>query len=155
MCQPFEHPHALCAALGIDLYCALHHFRCVEAGAILPGDVQGGFAEAPIRRHSMASQISKSQKPGLIDPRPAFVFQTVALKTVPAVALECADQAREWAEQSAAFLEQLVAAKTLAKAVEIQIAHSRNAVESLVTRGKKLRELYASLIKEAYRPVAA
>ena len=46
-------------------------------------------------------------------------FQTVALKAVTALADEASDHAKEWAEQSAAFLGQVFAAKTPVKAAEI------------------------------------
>ena len=87
--------------------------------------------------------------------QPAIAFQTAALKAAPVIAQEAADHVKDWADQSATFLKEVFAAKTPAKAAEIQIAHSRNAIETFSVRGKKLSELYVSVIKEAYLSVAA
>jgi hypothetical protein len=103
----------------------------------------------------MNSQTSLLQNQRFIDMQPALAFQTVTLRAVTALADEAAKHAKEWAEQSAAFLEQVFAAKTPVKAAEIQIAYSRHALESLITRSQKLGELYASTVTEARRPFAA
>ena len=102
----------------------------------------------------MASQTFPPSKQRFIGMQPALAFQAATLKAVPAIAQEAADHAKEWAEQSSAYLEQVFEAKTPTKAAEIQIAFSRRAVESFIARGKKVSELYASAIG-AFRPFAA
>jgi hypothetical protein len=68
------------------------------------------------------------------------------------IALEAADYAKKSFEQSTATVEKLVGAKTLDKAIEIHTDYLKNAYESFVAQSTKIGELYASVVKEAFKP---
>jgi len=151
----FDDEHAILRYLPLTFIVHCTILDMSKPGRSCPATYEAASPEAPKWRCSMNSQTVTQPKQRFIDMQSALAFQTVALKAVTALADEASDHAKEWAEQSAAFLGQVFAAKTPVKAAEIQIAYSRHAVESLVARGKKLSELYASAINEARRPLAA
>ena len=74
-------------------------------------------------------------------------------KSVQAIAAEAADYSKKSFEEGSATLEKLLGAKSLEKAVEIQTAYAKSAYEGFVAQSTKLGELYASLAKEAFKPV--
>ena len=55
-------------------------------------------------------------------------------------------------EETKAFVEKLSGARSLDKAVEIQIEFAKQAYETFVTESQKIRELYRGLAKETYKP---
>lgn len=69
-----------------------------------------------------------------------------------AIALEVADYTKKSFEQGTAALEQLTAARSLEKAVEIQSAYIRESYEGLVAQTSKLGTLYANLAKDTMKP---
>lgn len=69
------------------------------------------------------------------------------------IAVETADYAKKSFEHSTATLEKLVGAKTLDKAIEIQTDYVKSAYEGFVAQATKMGELYASLVKDAMKPV--
>ncbi|GGK39947.1 phasin family protein [Salinarimonas ramus] len=71
------------------------------------------------------------------------------------IAVESADYAKKSFEHSTATLEKLVGAKTLDKAIEIQTDYMKSAYESAVAQSTKMGELYANLMKDAFKPVEA
>ena len=84
-----------------------------------------------------------------------LAFQTSASKVVQAVAAEAADHAKVSFEQGVAVLEQLVTAKSLDKAIEVQTAYAKSAYAALIARGKKIGELHAGFAKDVLKPIAA
>jgi hypothetical protein len=103
----------------------------------------------------MATQINRLPQLGGISIERAFAFQTSASKVVQAVAAEAVDHAKVSFEQGVAVLEQLVTAKSLDKAIEVQTAYAKNAYAALIARGKKIGELHAGFVQDALKPVAA
>ena len=85
----------------------------------------------------------------------ALAFQTSASKAGQAIAVEAADHAKVSFEQGIAVLEQLVAAKSLDRAIDIQTAYAKSAYAALIARGKKIGELHAGFAKDVLKPIAA
>ena len=73
-------------------------------------------------------------------------------KGVQAIAAETADYSKKSFEEGSAALEQLLGAKSLEKAIEIQTAYAKTAYEGFVAQATKIGELYADLAKETYKP---
>ncbi len=81
-------------------------------------------------------------------------FGTVT-KSIQAIAVEVADYSKKSFEDGTATVEKLLGVKTLDKAIEIQTDAAKGAYEAFVSRATKISELYADLLKDAYRPVEA
>jgi hypothetical protein len=127
-----------------------------SAETILFGDIEGRLRRsADTWRNTMATQSNRLPQLGGISIERALAFQTSASKAVQAVAAEAADHAKVSFEQGVAVLEQLVAAKSLDKAIEVQTAHTKSAYAALIARSKKIGELYAGFAKDALKPIAA
>jgi hypothetical protein len=73
-------------------------------------------------------------------------------KSMQAIAAEVADYSKKVFEQSTAATEKLIGAKSLDKAVEVQIDYVKTSYEGFVAEATKLGELYTALAKEAYKP---
>lgn len=69
---------------------------------------------------------------------------------------EIADDAAEFTRKSFAdgnaVLEKLAAAKSPEMAYEIQSAYARSAYEGFIAKASRMTELYADLVRDAYRP---
>lgn len=78
---------------------------------------------------------------------------TVATKGAQAIASEYTDYARKSFEQGTAAFEQLIGARTLERAIEVQSDYARSAYESFVAQATKLGALYADVAKETYKPI--
>jgi hypothetical protein len=74
-------------------------------------------------------------------------------KSVQAIASEVADYSKEAFETTAIAAESLLGAKTLEKAIEVQSGFLKASYEGFVARSGKFGELYADLVKEAYKPL--
>jgi len=79
-------------------------------------------------------------------------FNTVS-KGVQAIAVEVADYSKKSFEHSTAAIEKLFGAKTLDKAIEVQIDYFKTAYEGFVAEATKIGELYADLAKETYKQI--
>jgi hypothetical protein len=73
-------------------------------------------------------------------------------KTSQSIATEVVDYSKKAFEDSTKFLEKLLGAKSLDKAIEIQSEYAKTAYESFVAEATKIGELYADLAKETYKP---
>jgi hypothetical protein len=76
-------------------------------------------------------------------------------KSTQAIATEIADYTKRSFESGAKTMENLVGAKTLDKAIEVQTEYAMSAYEGYVAHATKLGELYANLAKEASKPYEA
>jgi phasin family protein len=74
-------------------------------------------------------------------------------KGAQAIAAESSDFARKAIERNSSTIEQLAAAKTIEKAVEIQAEYVKSAYEGLVSQSTKLGELYSSFATEVFKPL--
>jgi hypothetical protein len=74
------------------------------------------------------------------------------IKSTQAIATEIADYMKRSFESGTKTMENLVGAKTLDKAIEVQTQSAKAAYEGYVAHATKLGELYADLAKEAFKP---
>jgi hypothetical protein len=68
------------------------------------------------------------------------------------IATEVADYSKKSFEHGSAALEQLLGAKSLDKAMEIQTDFAKTAYEGFVAQATKMGELYTEIAKESYKP---
>jgi hypothetical protein len=73
-------------------------------------------------------------------------------KSTQAIASEIADYSKRSFEHGAKAMENLLAVKSLDKAVEVQSEYAKAAYEGYVAHATKLGELYVNLAKEAFKP---
>lgn len=77
---------------------------------------------------------------------------SVLSKGMQDVAAETADFTKKSFEDSTSTFEQLLAAKSVDKAVEIQTGYVKAAYEGLVGQATKIGEMCTDTAKEAYKP---
>ena len=73
-------------------------------------------------------------------------------KGVQAIAAETADYSKKSFEEGTLAFGQLLGAKSVEKAIELQQVYFKNAYEGFVTQATKIGALYADLVKETCRP---
>jgi phasin family protein len=76
-------------------------------------------------------------------------------KGFQAIAAEVTDYSKKAFEDSTKAFEQLIGAKTIEQAIEIQSQYAKKAYDGYVAEVSKLGEMYAGLAKDAYKPVEA
>ncbi len=69
------------------------------------------------------------------------------------IATEMADYSKKSFEDGTAALEQLMAAKSLDKALEVQTDYYKAAYEGFVGQATKIGEMYVGMAKDAYKPI--
>ncbi len=72
-------------------------------------------------------------------------FQEITAKTT--------DYTKKSFEDATRAFEQLLGAKSLEQAIEIQSAYAKKAYESWVAEATKFSELYVGMARDAYKPV--
>ena len=100
----------------------------------------------------MIQKLDQIQKFGKDNADTALKTFGLVSKGAQAIAVESADFAKKSFEQSTATFEKLVGAKSLEKAIEIQTDYVRSAYEGLVAQSTKMGELYAGLVRDAFKP---
>jgi hypothetical protein len=73
-------------------------------------------------------------------------------KATQAIATEIADYTKRSFEDGTKTMENLLGAKSLDKAFEVQSEYAKTAYESYVSEVTKLGELYSDLAREAFKP---
>jgi phasin family protein len=73
-------------------------------------------------------------------------------KGAQALAVEATDYTRKSFENGSAFVENLLSAKSIENAVEIQTDYVKQSYEAFVSEATKLGELYVGLARDAYQP---
>ena len=76
-------------------------------------------------------------------------------KGFQAIAAEVTDYSKKAFEDSTRAFEQLIGAKTIEQAIEIQSQYAKKAYDGYVAEMSKLGEMYVGLAKDAYKPVEA
>ena len=76
-------------------------------------------------------------------------------KGFQAIAAEVTDYSKKAFEDSTRAFEQLVGAKSIEQAIEIQSQYAKKAYDTYMSEVSKLGEMYAGLAKDAYKPVEA
>jgi hypothetical protein len=70
-----------------------------------------------------------------------------------AIAAEMSDYTKRSFEEGTAAFEKLIGAKSVEQAVEIQTNYAKRAYDEYMHQMSKIGGMYASLAKEAYKPV--
>ena len=70
-----------------------------------------------------------------------------------AIAAEMSDYTKRSFEESTATMEKLMSSKSVEQAVEIQTSYAKRAYDDYMQQMSKIGGLYASMAKEAYKPV--
>lgn len=76
-------------------------------------------------------------------------------KGFQAIAAEVTDYSKKAFEDGTRAFEQLIGAKTVEQALEIQTQYAKKAYDNYVAEVSKLGEMYVGLAKDAYKPVEA
>ena len=76
-------------------------------------------------------------------------------KSAQHIVTEQTDYSKKALELSTATVEQLMNAKSLEKAFEIQSEYAKRAYEGFVAQSTKLGDMFSSFAKEAFKPVEA
>ena len=74
-------------------------------------------------------------------------------KGFQAMAAEVTDYSKKAYEDGARAFQQLIGAKSVEQAVEIQSQYAKKAYDSYIAEVSKLGEMYAGLARDAYKPV--
>ena len=74
-------------------------------------------------------------------------------KGFQAIAAEVTDYSKKAFEDSTRAFEQLIGAKSIEQAIEIQSQFAKKAYDGYVAEMSKLGEMYVGLAKDAYKPV--
>ena len=72
-----------------------------------------------------------------------------------AITAEVVDYSKKAFEDSTRAFEQLIGAKSIEQAIEIQSQYAKKAYDTYVAQMSKLGEMYVGLAKDAYKPVEA
>ncbi len=76
-------------------------------------------------------------------------------KGFQAIAAEITDYSKKAFEDGTRAFEQLIGAKSIEQAIEIQSQYAKKAYDAYVAEVSKLGEMYVGLAKDAYKPVEA
>jgi hypothetical protein len=74
-------------------------------------------------------------------------------KGFQAIVAEVTDYSKKAFEDGTRALEQLIGAKSVEQAVEIQSQYAKKAYDTYIAEVSKLGEMYAGLARDAYKPV--
>ncbi|MHA1517301.1 MAG: phasin family protein [Alphaproteobacteria bacterium] len=74
-------------------------------------------------------------------------------KGLQAIAAEMTDYSKKAFEDSTRAFEQLVGAKSIEQAIEIQSQYAKKAYDTYMAEMSKIGEMYVGLAKDAYKPV--
>jgi hypothetical protein len=74
-------------------------------------------------------------------------------KGFQAIAAEVTDYSKKAFEDGTRAFEQLIGAKSVEQAVEIQSQYAKKAYDSYIAEVSKLGEMYAGLARDVYKPV--
>jgi hypothetical protein len=75
-------------------------------------------------------------------------------KGLQAIATKVADYQKKAFEDGTRTFEQLIGAKSVEQAVEIQARFAKKAYDTYVAEMSKIGEMYAAIARDAYKPVA-
>ena len=75
-------------------------------------------------------------------------------KGLQAIAAETTDYSKKSFEKSRAHFEKLIGVKKIDEAIQLQSDFAKSAYEDFVAQATKIGEMYSSLAKEAFKPIA-
>lgn len=100
----------------------------------------------------MTTQYENAQKFGKEHVETSLKAFGAVSKGLQSIAAELADYTKKSFEEGASTFEQLAAAKSLDRAIEIQTGYAKSAYENFVAESTKIGELYTDLAKEVFKP---
>lgn len=100
----------------------------------------------------MMTNFDEVQKVGKENMDVAMASMAAMSKGVQALALETQDYSKKAMETGSAAMEELLAAKSLDKAVEVQSDYVKGAYEAFVGQMTKVNEMVIDMTKESYKP---
>lgn len=74
-------------------------------------------------------------------------------KSLQTIASEAAEYSKKSLETNSVFVEKLLGAKTFESAIQIQSEYFKTSYAGLIAQATKIGELYASLAKDAFKPI--
>ena len=74
-------------------------------------------------------------------------------KGLQAIAAEVTDYSKKAFEDGTRAFEQLIGAKSVEQAVEIQSQYAKKAYDTYIAEMSKIGEMYAGIARDAYKPV--
>ncbi|MGO9007620.1 MAG: phasin family protein [Beijerinckiaceae bacterium] len=101
----------------------------------------------------MTNNFDEFQKYGKEQLEAASTVAASLAKGLQTIAAETTDYSKKSLENSSAFIEKLLGAKSLDNAIQIQSEYAKSAYEGFVAQATKIGELYTNLAKEAFKPV--
>jgi len=109
-------------------------------------------AMRPEKENVMVKNFDEMQKLGQENANATMKSFGVVSNGVQAIATEVADYSKKSFEEATQAFEQLLGAKSVEKAIELQQVYFKNAYEGFVTQATKIGALYADLVKETCKP---
>ena len=106
----------------------------------------------PEKENVMVKNFDEMQKLGHENANATMKSFGVVSNGVQAIATEVADYSKKSFEEATQAFEQLLGAKSVEKAIELQHVYFKNAYEGFVTQATKIGALYADLVKETCKP---
>jgi len=101
----------------------------------------------------MATNFEDFQKFGKEQLEAVSTVAASLAKGLQTIAAETTDYSKRSLETGSAYLEKLLGAKSLDNAIGIQSEYAKVTYEGFVAQSTKIGELYASIAKEAFKPV--
>ena len=136
-------PHFSAFVQCLDLLCSAAYMDCY-------GDPSE--AMRPEKENVMVKNFDEMQKLGQENANATMKSFGVVSNGVQAIATEVADYSKTSFEEGTRAFEQLLGAKSVEKAIELQQVYFKNAYERFVTQATKIGALYADLVKETCKP---
>jgi hypothetical protein len=140
---------ALCASQQflLDYHVATHIYDCA-----LQTFAARDFLHNLMELRTMMTNFDEVQKASKENMDLAMASMAAMSKGVQAMALETQDYSKKAMETGSAAMEDLLAAKSLDKAVEVQSDYMKTAYEAFVGQATKVNEMFVDLAKETYKP---
>jgi hypothetical protein len=101
----------------------------------------------------MTNNFEEFQKYGKEQLEAATSVAASLAKGLQTIAAETTDYSKKSRENSSAYVERLLGAKSLDNAIQIQSEYAKSTYEGFVAQATKMGELYTNLAKEAFKPV--
>lgn len=79
----------------------------------------------------------------------SFAAVTTGLQTI---SVEAADYSKKAFETGSAAMEQLISAKSLDEAFEVQSDYLKEAYQGFISQATRIGDLYAEMARDAYKP---
>jgi hypothetical protein len=105
------------------------------------------------REVTMVTNIEDMQKVGKDNMDEAMKSFDVMSKGFQAIAAEVMNYSKKSLEDHTAAIGNIMGAKSLEKAFEIQSEYVRGASEGFMAQATKIGEIYAEIAKELYKPI--